>query len=333
MQYRRALDFVGDIKADIAVIRRNHNNPTFDWIVQNGDSYGATSWGSSDISEGDYRDRIVPADYDGDGKGDYAVVRRMPGGVNNSNLVWWIKNSSDGAIRSAAFGLTNYDQPIPGDYDGDGKADFAVMRNSGGSGYSTFYILQSTNNQYRVQTIATPYPICYATQGNFDGDNKADPTMYCHDGNTAGSPGYFMSVRSLDGVRTQTQWGAGRDQPIFGDFDGDGRTDHAIVRGADSVLSGMNIEWWIKGSTGVSYAVTFGRTVSPNSRHITAQADYDGDNKTDIAVYDTTQGLFWIIASTTNQVVTVKFGGFQAGNEGHSDKPIRLINNSFENAQ
>jgi hypothetical protein len=67
-------------------------------------------------------DKLVPADYDGDGKTDLAVYR---GGGD-----WWVLKSTGGAMVISSWGLPT-DTPVPGDYDGDGKADAAVYRAEG----------------------------------------------------------------------------------------------------------------------------------------------------------------------------------------------------------
>lgn len=61
----------------------------------------------------------VVADYDGDGKTDIAVW-------NGESLVWQIRESSAGQLRSLAFGYHSSDIPIVADYDGDGLADPAL---------------------------------------------------------------------------------------------------------------------------------------------------------------------------------------------------------------
>src|SRR5262249_37991164 len=68
----------------------------------------------------------ITADYDNDGKADFAVWRPSTG-------EWFVIDSSTGRPRPSAqqWGQPG-DIPVPGDYDGDGKADFAIWRPSTG---------------------------------------------------------------------------------------------------------------------------------------------------------------------------------------------------------
>jgi spore coat protein A, manganese oxidase len=89
----------------------------------------------------------VPADYDGDGKTDIAVWRGV--GENADNGFWYILQSSTGIVRTQKWGIGNQgisgDVPVPGDYDGDGKTDLAVVRQGNPS---VWYVLRSSNNSF-----------------------------------------------------------------------------------------------------------------------------------------------------------------------------------------
>jgi len=56
---------------------------------------------------------------------------------------WFVKHSNTNYVTSASFqwGLSG-DVPVPGDFDGDGKTDFAVFRPSTG----TWYLLKSSTS-------------------------------------------------------------------------------------------------------------------------------------------------------------------------------------------
>jgi len=104
-------DFDGDERTDVSVFRPNEGNW---WLLQTTAGFGVANWGVAS-------DRLVPGDYDGDGRADLAVYR--------GDGQWWIAGSS-GGFSFISWGLAT-DKPIPGDYDGDGKADAAVYRAEG----------------------------------------------------------------------------------------------------------------------------------------------------------------------------------------------------------
>jgi FG-GAP repeat protein len=67
-------------------------------------------------------------------------------------------------------------------------------------------------------------------------------------------------MRSTDGVTTSQVWGANGDIPVFGDFDGDGKTDIAIWRPNPSVWfvlrssdnTGLTQDWGVSTDTPVN---------------------------------------------------------------------------------
>jgi hypothetical protein len=64
---------------------------------------------------------------------------------------WYVIYSSDGTQRVQQWG-TSGDFPIPGDFDGDTKTDFAVWRPSQGE----WYVINSSNNAQVAQQWGTP---------------------------------------------------------------------------------------------------------------------------------------------------------------------------------
>ncbi len=84
---------------------------------------------------------------------------------------------------------------MPGDFDGDGRADLAVFRPSTGQ----WLILNSSNNQVVSTTFgsSTDKPLI----GDFDGDGKSDISVF-HP-----STGEWFILRSSDSTFSSIQFG------------------------------------------------------------------------------------------------------------------------------
>lgn len=92
------------------------------------------------------------------------------------------------------------------------------------------------------------------------------------------------------------------------DFNGDNRTDFAIVRAA-SVATQSN--WWVQLNGGASYVTSWGLGTGLSGGDIPTPADFDGDGKTDVAVWrpgPPNVAAFYILNSSTNTTSVQLFG-------------------------
>ncbi|MEP7338175.1 MAG: VCBS repeat-containing protein, partial [Acidobacteriota bacterium] len=114
--------------------------------------------------------------------------------------------------------------------------------------------------------------------------------------------GHWYIRQSSDGQVIDKYWGLGTDVPVPADYDGDGKADIAVWRGAET-------NWYIaRSSDGQTEIVSLGASWLGD---VPVPGDYDGDGKTDVAVWRAGEGRWYAKCSLDGSLRTTANG--QAG--------------------
>ncbi len=174
------------------------------------------------------------ADYNGDGIPDICEIDTSG---EELRWIWKLGNGDNGytEIAPVTFGETATDKCTVGDFNGDGKADMAILRS--GAALATWYIdyapCDGNFDEKGYFGLSGDIPL----SGDFNADGVNDICVYRPSTGTwyvcfADISGFpeFDSHLAINGV----VFGTSTDLPLVGDFDGDGYDDMALLRASEN---------------------------------------------------------------------------------------------------
>ena len=175
------------------------------------------------------------------------------------------------------------------DFDGDGRTDLTVYRNSN----NTFYAESSLTENLIEKRIGEPGDSVSLTV-DFDGDGKSDFSTARYNAEVL-----WRIFKSTTNTLEEIRWGSSSLGDFFAaaDYDGDGRFDIAVFR--------AGVWYIIESSTGNYRYEYFGK-----SGDVPAPNDFDKDGKADLTVARSENGLrYWYIRrSSDGQIYSVQWG-------------------------
>jgi hypothetical protein len=190
------------------------------------------------------------------------------------HVEWHVSNDNIKTAKTFNYGVASTDQPVVGDWDGNGTDTAGVVRKVG-----VHLEWHLSNNDGNTATIfdygvaATDQPVV----GDWDGNGTS----------TAGivrKVGGHLEWHITNNNATTAKifdYGLETDQPVVGDWGANGTDDPGVVRLVDPLFGiGPNMEWHLANDSAATiFTIDFGDTTKGD---VPIVGDWDGDGRTSI---------------------------------------------------
>jgi hypothetical protein len=242
----------------------------------------------------------VPGDFTGDRKADLVYIHYEPTDVHR------VPSYLEQGQTTPLFVGQADDLPVPGDYDGDGKWEPAVLR--GRTWISSALADPMVYDPAGMPVgppgtplgMPAPPPTLLPVPGDYDGTGKTVPAYYDQVDATWWIMGHSSRVRF--GIPPTTGGIQGYDVPVPADYDGDGKTDIAIYRPSDGSFH------YRSSKTGSAVTAPAPLVTAGDPAVIPIPADYDKVGHAEGARTEQNGGN-WYVAGHATPVATFAING------------------------
>ncbi|MBL1201109.1 MAG: S8 family serine peptidase [Nostoc sp. GBBB01] len=221
-------DFNGDGRDDLANVFQNGRRADIDVYISNNGSFTNQRWATQQGGFWNNQKWLV-GDFNGDGLDDLAKVFNDG---NQASIDVHVSNGSSFTIGRWATrqgGFANNQKWLVGDFNGDGRDDFASVFNDANQASINVYL--SNGNSLENVGWATQQGGFSEEQkwlaGDFNGDGRDDLANVFNDANQASIDVHLSNGKSFTNQRWATQQGGfwNEQKWLAGDFNSDGQDD------------------------------------------------------------------------------------------------------------